>query len=439
MPPALEAMRAVAFIGAWLGVLAPVMASPLERGLAAKASGDFPRAERELATAVKEEPRNAEAWLHYGTVLGWQKRYDGAAAALDRGLAVAPKDFDLRLARIRVRAWQGEHDSAARDLDEMAREFPDNEEIQVMQGRVAGWREQGAVAANHYQQVLERNPRQIDALTGLGDLAREAGRKKEALDYYRRAAAEDPSPDVMGRITAIENERDWRGDAGVTASTLSGPGDDWWSVWGQVSRRVGPGALWGRIEQGERFGLQDTLLEAGWEGRVHERAALALLLGGSPDADWAAEWYGESRLRWQTAEGWPDALVELRHADYASGAVWTFRTGLEHELAEGWRGSLRWVHQEFEDADATEGWIATLERDLGSGWWFRIGNAGGAESLSSQTIGQPGGIRRSTTWFAGLRGPLGSEHRGWRLDLEFEDVRKGNDRRGIALGIFQEF
>lgn len=435
-------MKAAALLGAWIAVLTPISgaASALERGLAAKTAGDLPRAERELAIAVKDEPRNAEAWLHYGTVLGWQKHYAEAAAALDRGLAIAPKDFDLRLARIRVRAWQGDYDTAARELEGMAREFPDNEEIQVMQGRVAGWREQRAAATQHYGHVLERNPRQVDALTGMGDLARDAGRKKEALDYYRRAAAEDPSPDVMGRITAIENERDWRWDVGVTGSTLSGSGDDWWSVWTQVSHKIGPGALWGRLEQGERFGLQDTLLEAGWEGRVHERAALAILLGGSPDADWAADWYGESRLRWQTAEGWPDALVELRYADYDSGAVWTFRTGLEQDFGAGWRGSLRWVHQEFEEGDPTEGWIAIVERDLGSGWWFRVGNAGGAESLSSQTIGQPGGIRRSTTWFAGLRGPLGaSEHRGWRVDLEFEDVRKGADRRGISLGIFQEF
>ncbi len=432
-------MKAAALLGAWIAVLAPLEATSLERGLAAKAAGDLPRAERELASAVKAEPRNAEAWFHYGTVLGWQKRYDDAAAALDRGLAIAPRDFDLRLARIRVRAWQADYATAARELEGMAREFPDNEEIQVMQGRVAGWQNQKAAAAGYYQGVLERNPRQVDALTGTGDLAREAGRKKEALDYYRRAAAVDPSPDVAGRIASLENERDWRADAGFTASTLSGPGDDWWSVWAQLSRRMGPGAMWGRIEQGERFGLQDTLLEAGWEGRVHERAALAALLGGSPDADWAAEWYGESRLRLQTAEGWPDALFEIRHADYASGDVWTFRTGIEREFSAGWRGSLRWVHQEFEAGDATEGWIAALERDLGSGWWFRIGNAGGAESLSSQTVGQPGGVRRSTTWFAGLRGPLGAEHRGWRVDLEFEDVRKGADRRGISVGLFQEF
>lgn len=432
-------MKAAALLGAWIAVLAPLEATSLERGLAAKAAGDLPRAERELASAVKAEPRNAEAWFHYGTVLGWQKRYDDAAAALDRGLAIAPRDFDLRLARIRVRAWQADYATAARELEGMAREFPDNEEIQVMQGRVAGWQDQKAAATGYYQRVLERNPRQVDALTGTGDLAREAGRKKEALDYYRRAAAVDPSPDVAGRIASLENERDWRADAGFTASTLSGPGDDWWSGWAQLSRRMGPGAMWGRIEQGERFGLQDTLLEAGWEGRVHERAALAALLGGSPDADWAAEWYGESRLRLRTAEGWPDALFEIRHADYASGGVWTFRTGIAHGFPAGWQGSLRWVHQEFEAGDATEGWIAALERDLGSGWWFRIGNAGGAESLSSQTVGQPGGVRRSTTWFAGLRGPLGAEHRGWRVDLEFEDVRKGADRRGISVGLFQEF
>lgn len=415
-------------------------ATPLERGMAAKATGDLPTATRELATAVREAPRNAEAWFHYGTVLGWQQRHDEAAAALDRGLAIAPGDFDLRLARARVKAWQGDLQGASRDLEALAASHPGNEEVLVMQGRVAGWKKQPGDAADHYRDVLDRNPRQIDALTGMGDLAREGGRKEDALDYYRRASAVDPSPEVTRRIEALEADRDGRWDAGVTASSLSGSGSDWWSAWTQVSHRAGPGMAWGRIEKGERFGLQDTLLEGGWEGRTGEDFGLKFLLGGSPDADWAARWYAEGGGRWRPAESGPEAVFELRHADYADGAVWTFRTGLEQEFGKGWRAGLRWVHQEFDDGEATEGWIASLEREFAEGWWFRLGNAGGAESLSSQTLGQAGGIRRSTTWFAGLRGPIGHDgDRGWRVDVEFEDVQGGSDRRGVSLGVFQRF
>jgi YaiO family outer membrane protein len=433
-------MRTASILALAILHVSSAVATPLERGLAAKASGDLLRATAELGKAVQAEPRNAEAWFHYGTVLGWQQRYDEAASALDRGLAVAPGDFDLRLARARVKAWQADYDGASRDLDALAAAYPGNEEVLVMQGRVASWKRQPEQAADRFREVLSRNPRQIDALTGMGDLARESGRKAEARDYYQQALAIDPTPDVTRRLEMLEADRDWRLDAGVTASSLSGSGSDWWSLWTQVSHRAGPGSLWGRIEQGERFGLQDTLLEGGWEGRVGEDISMKFLLGGSPDANWAADWYGEMGVRWMLVEHGPEPVFELRHADYASGAVWTFRTGLEYDFGSGWRAGLRWLHQEFDDGEATEGWIASLERELGEGWWLRVGNAGGAESLSSQTIGQSGGIRRSTTWFAGLRGPLGSgEDRGWRVDLEFEDVRGGSDRRGIALGVFQRF
>lgn len=185
--------------------------------------------------------------------------------------------------------------------------------------------------------------------------------------------------------------------------------------------------------------MQDTLLEGGWEGRIGGGVGLKVLLGGSPDADWAARWYGEAGLRLPVAGGGPDAVLEIRHADYRSGGVWTFRGGIEQAWGEGWRGGLRWVHQEFSQGEATEGWIATVERDLGDGWWFRLGGAGGAESLSDQALGRAGGVRRSTTWFAGLRGPLGSENRGWRVDVEFEDVRGDDDRRDVSVGFFQKF
>lgn len=224
-------MRAAGTLAFWIAALPLAAATPLSRGLEAKAAGELPRATRELAAAVAEEPGNAEAWFHYGTVLGWQDRHEEAAVALDRGLALAPHDFDLRLARARVRAWQGDYEGAARDLTRLETEFPGNEEIVVMLGRVAAWRDRPAEAADHYASVLEGNPGQIDALTGMGDLARDAGRKREALGYYRRAAAGDPSPDVMRRIDELGSETGWRWDAGLTASDFSGSEKSgWWEV-----------------------------------------------------------------------------------------------------------------------------------------------------------------------------------------------------------------
>ncbi len=428
-------MKAIAFS---LLLATPLAASPFVRGLEAKAAGDLPRAARELAAAVSAEPRNAEAWMHYGTVLGWQERFDEARAALERGLAVAPRDYDLRLAHARVLAWQGDHDTAERALAALAAEFPDSEEVKVMQGRVAGWQGRRAVAERHYREVLAANPRQIDALTGMGDLARDRRQTAAARDFYQQALAIDPSPDVRERLENLDQLRLMRWDGGFTFSTFDGSGrSDWWSVWTQLSRQTAAGTIWGRVEQGERFDRQDTLLEIGLERPLGDQASVRVFGGGAPDADWAARWFAEGNLRWQPqAEHWPTLALDLRHSDFVPRGVTNLRTGFDYDFARGWRAGLRWLHQEFEGGDPTDGWIATLERDHGNGWWWRVGAARGAESLTGQTVA--GGVLVSQLWFAGVRGPLGEDW-GWRADYEFEDVKGGVDRHGISAGVFHSF
>ena len=420
---------------------AVALAGPLERGLEAKAAGELPVAQRELARAVAEQPENAEAWFHYGTVLAWQKNYHEAEQALDRGLAIAPADYDLQLMRIRVWAWQGDWDRAATALTALERDHPGNEDLLVMKGRLAEWREQPDEAARIYDEVLAGNPQQMDALIGRGDVAAGKRRNAEARGYFAKALEVDPqSPEAKSRLEALDAIQSWRVDLGVTTSSFSGSSrSDWWSVWTQLSGPAGPGSWWLRGEHGERFSTTDTLLELGWEGLLTDGFGLRGWLGGSPDADWAARWLGETDLRFRPTAESPWFLGELRYAEYLSGEVWTSRLGIEQPFAEGWTVNARWVHQEFAGGEATEGGILTLEKDFGNQWIGRLGVAHGAESLTGQTVGRVGGVLRSTTVFGGLRGPMGSADRGWRVDVEFEDVSGGPNRLGMAFGIHQAF
>ena len=65
-----------------------------EDGLAAKQAGRHDEAARLLQQAVATQPENAEAWFHYGTVLGWLNRHDEALAALAQKAADAAKGDD---------------------------------------------------------------------------------------------------------------------------------------------------------------------------------------------------------------------------------------------------------------------------------------------------------------------------------------------------------
>ena len=426
------------FLSYWM-ISSLAFASPLQRGMQAKADGDFDLAVRELGDAVKDEPKNIEAWLQYGTVLGWQKRYDDALAAIDRGLEISPDHYELRMARGRIIAWQGNFGEASKEFAELAKQYPDAEEIWVMQGRIATWSGNLDQAEKFYQKVIGQNAKQVDALTGLGDVALERQKRDEAEMYFLRALAVDPAPDIQARLDRMKQQTFNRIDIGITASSFAGGArSDWWSYWMQYSAQTSMGVFWGKLEQGERFDESDTVLEIGWEGSLLEDVQTRVFVGASPDAFWAANWYAETNLLWKPMEeSLPGIIAEFRYADYVPRGVFTSRLGLEQEFGEGWKTSLRWVHQRFDGGDPTNGWILMLNKEYKSGYGWVLGVAQGAESLDGQALAATT-VLESTTYFGGVRGPI-NDRWGWRVDFEFEDIDVGSNRRGIALGVHCKF
>ena len=427
-----------------LGLLAlPLVAGVYEDGLAAKKAGQHERAAELLAQATRANPENAEAWFHYGTVLGWLKRHEPALAAIREGLKRAPKDYDLRVAEARVMAWMADYANAETRLASLAREFPGNLEVMVMQGRVAQWRKDEAGAKRIYESVLAKDPNQIDALTGLGDIQAAQGETEAARGLYERALAIDPSPDVQKRLDGLKSAPNFRIDVGLTGSTFArGERSDWWSVYGAVSTRIKAADVWFRVEQGERFGLHDFTLEAGASVPLHKNVRATLFGGYTPDADFSAEYYGELALRGRVFEqvgplgsGW--LLVEGRVADYELSRVITTRLGWEQELGKGWTLNARWLHLSYENGDTTDGWITYLSWEPREGWSMRLGAARSVESLTNQTL-QAGDTLQSWTIFGGVIFPL-TESLQMRVDLEREEVKSSVIRYGGAVGLIWKF
>lgn len=432
-----------------IGVLATVLATATapadvyEEGLAAKKAGQFEIAAQLLDRATRAHPENAEAWFHYGTVLGWQKRHEQALAALREGLKRAPRDFDLRLAEARVMAWMADYAGAETRLNALDREFPQNVEVLVMKGRVAQWRKNEGDAKRIYEDILSKDPNQVDALTGLGDIHAERGETPQAREYYQRAVAIDNAPDVRQRLENLKDAPRGRLYLGVTGSTFeNGDREDWWSVYGTVSGRIKSVEWWLKAEEGERFGEQDFTLEAGISAPLHKHIRATLFGGFTPDANYSANAYGEAAIRWRLFEragplraGW--LLTEARVADYEVSRVVSTRLGWEQELGKGWTVNARWLHLEYETGDATDGWIAFLSWEPREGWFLRAGAARSVESLTNQTL-IPGQTSESWTVFGSVVFPI-TKRLQMRVDFEREEVKNSVTRYGGAVGAIWQF
>lgn len=436
-------MKSSGLCAAWLLLAGTCFGGIYEDGLAAKQAGQHEQAARLLGQAVQSNPGNAEAWLHYGTVLGWLQRHDEALAALRRGLAIAPQDFDLQMAEARVLAWQSDYGNADQRLAALEAEHPDNADVLVMRGRVAGWLGDRSRAKNYYERVLETNPQQVDALTGLGDLVAEENRLGQARSLYEQAFAVDPSPDIQRRLTGLQAMSKRRLDIGLTGSTFDGTErQNWWGAYASYGQKVLGWDAWFRFETGNRFGLQDETFEIGAAGPIVEGLQATFYAGWTPDADFSADWYADASLRWRVYEkagllneGW--LLAETRHAHYATSPVWITRFGWEQRFAKTWTLNARWLHFEYDSGLAADGWIAFLTWEPKDRWLFKMGAGRAVESLTNQTLRTDRAVP-SWTVFAGLLIPI-NEHWQIRLDVEREDVDSRFARYGAALGLTRFF
>ncbi|RBP39781.1 YaiO family outer membrane protein [Roseimicrobium gellanilyticum] len=432
---------AVTSLASWLAVAccASAVAGVYENGLAAKQAGRVEEATSLLGKAVAAQPRNAEAWFNYGTVLGWQGKNDEALAAIRKGLAIAPKDYDLRVAEARVMAWKSDYAAADQRLDELDAEFPKNEEVLVMRGRVATWRGDPKEARRYYEEVLSVNPRQVDALTGLGDLEYDRSKFKQARELYARALEVDPSPDIQKRIDRIDNQTKWRADFGVTGSTFErGERDNWWSTFFAISTKIESWGIWARWEYGERFEVRDNLFEFGAAGPLVSGVQASVFGGFSPEGNYSANAYVEGALRWRLykqlgAVGSGTLLTESRWADYEAAQVDTYRLGWEQAIKNGWTVSASWIRLHYDTGEDTDGWLAFIMWEPKERWMIRLGGGQSVESLTNQTIQQDQSLE-SWTVFLGMVMPV-SENWHVRIDAEREDVKDSVVRYGMALSM----
>lgn len=172
---------------------------------------------------LEKEPADREIRHALAKVLSWNKRFDESIDQYHRLLNDAPADRTLRLELARVFSWAGRYADSILHYDQLIEETPEDKELPRERARVLSWAGSFDEAIEGYQalltpaspmglkievaqvyswagryseaatlfnQVLEEDPYEKEALVGLARIHSWQGRHRQALEFYQRALLE---------------------------------------------------------------------------------------------------------------------------------------------------------------------------------------------------------------------------------------------------------
>lgn len=191
-------------------------------------SGQGEAAERQGRELVAREPGNGAAWRAFGYALLWCKKEREAEAALERAIALSPRDA----AALEHLGWlhhrHGRMQKAREALKSCLALEPTRLRARVILANVFAALGKPRHAIAHFEQALKQEPRHFRAHNNLANAYVGLGRLKEAVAHYAQAAA--LSADLTYRISAAHQARrigDWetaeRFEPEVLAALRRGP------------------------------------------------------------------------------------------------------------------------------------------------------------------------------------------------------------------------
>ncbi len=292
-----------------------------------------------------------------------------------------------------------------------------------------------AEAIEGSRRVLAVRPDDVDARLNLAlaliatDRLDEAERElaivlAQAPDYADARAARD-------RIARLRAERAaWRLDVLLGRSELSRGLHPWHETAATLSRRTAGGTIAGTVEQSERFGRDDTYVEARVD-RVVGGGGVYGAIGGAPDADFRPEIAVRAGGQMPIGARGFAATVDAGLARYVVGTVTTVQPGIEYATSNG-ELTLggRWINVWDERDTYRSGYALRALWTIRPSLRLRGGYADAPESSDGVTVDV-----RSTT--LGLEADV-SERLTVRLN-GLREERAAYDRDEITLGLGVRF
>jgi tetratricopeptide (TPR) repeat protein len=169
---------------------------PESRGLRATFmldKGDVNTAMGELQSVVTAKPNNFVARFNLGRAHFARGEYEQARQEFAAAIQLRPDYLPARLAQIQVAMLRGENDAALHDADETIRIAPYNVQARVMKAAALQRTQKFDDARAILTAILDKQPKQVEALLEMGVLNLNQKKDKEAQEFFHRAWESDPN------------------------------------------------------------------------------------------------------------------------------------------------------------------------------------------------------------------------------------------------------
>ncbi|MBN1939711.1 MAG: YaiO family outer membrane beta-barrel protein [Candidatus Aminicenantes bacterium] len=210
------------------------------------------------ASTLGQAPEGRDSLLKTAETDLRAKKYEAVIAACRRQLSASPGDYEFRFLLSRAYAFSNRWDEALDVLGGLLADNPKNTDVLIFQARIRLWKKEYEKAEAGWNRVLEIRPGDVEALTGLGDLAFVRGDDSLALIYYQQViqVAPDSPAGYFGssRVYKARGEFHQARSAMRTVMALDPKNPDYKNAWNTASLPV-PNQFGFRYQyRVERFG-----------------------------------------------------------------------------------------------------------------------------------------------------------------------------------------
>ena len=186
-------------------------------GVVALLDGQPARAAERLAHAARRDPASADILSNLGTSYVQLQRFEEAAAAYERAVALRPDQPQLRLNLASSYKALGRYAAALEQLATLRASGKADADALVEMGNLHVLAGDAAAAIPRYREAIARAPRLAAARRGLAYALQVSGDASAASEEYRRLAESQPN-DAQAQIDfGMSALRDGNGDAAIEA------------------------------------------------------------------------------------------------------------------------------------------------------------------------------------------------------------------------------